>query len=64
VAAFDLPGRVNATVDELRASGQPVSTHAVDVTNRAAVELAMVDVVARFGTPTILEPRGCRTRDG
>ena len=54
VAAFDLPGRTSAEVDALIAGREPVSTHAVDVTSRAAVDAAVADVAKRFGTPTIL----------
>jgi NAD(P)-dependent dehydrogenase (short-subunit alcohol dehydrogenase family) len=54
VAAFDLPGRVNPHVDALIASGEPVSMHGVDVTNRFAVDSAIAAVGTRFGTPTIL----------
>jgi NAD(P)-dependent dehydrogenase (short-subunit alcohol dehydrogenase family) len=54
VAAFDLPGRVSPHVDALIARGEPVSTHAVDVTNRLAVDAAVADVAKRFGTPTVL----------
>ena len=54
VAAFDLPGRASPHVDAMIADGGPVSRHAVDVTNRAAVDAALTEVAARFGTPTIL----------
>ena len=54
VAAFDLPGRVNPRVDALIASGEPVSMHGVDVTDRFAVDSAIAAVGTRFGTPTIL----------
>jgi NAD(P)-dependent dehydrogenase (short-subunit alcohol dehydrogenase family) len=54
VAAFDLPGRSNARVDQLVRDKRPVSTHGVDVTNRAAVDAAIADVAKTFGTPTIL----------
>jgi len=54
VAAFDLPGRVSPQVDAMIANGTPVSRHAVDVTNRTAVDASVADVAARFGTPTIL----------
>ena len=54
VAAFDLPGRVNARLDELIAGGRQLSTHGVDVTNRAAVDAALAAVVTQFGTPSIL----------
>jgi NAD(P)-dependent dehydrogenase (short-subunit alcohol dehydrogenase family) len=54
VAAFDLPGRRNAAVQQLIASGRPVSTHDLDVTRRTAVDDAIGDVTRRFSTPTIL----------
>jgi NAD(P)-dependent dehydrogenase (short-subunit alcohol dehydrogenase family) len=54
VAAFDLPGRLNSRVDALMARGTAVSTHAVDVTNRSAVDAAIDQVASRFGTPTVL----------
>jgi NAD(P)-dependent dehydrogenase (short-subunit alcohol dehydrogenase family) len=54
VAAFDLPGRSSARVEQLVSSKQPVSTHAVDATNRAAVDEAIAEVARTFGTPTIL----------
>ena len=54
VAAFDLPGRAHPGVDALVAAKRPVSTHAVDVTNRAAVDAAIAAVAKQFGTPTIL----------
>jgi NAD(P)-dependent dehydrogenase (short-subunit alcohol dehydrogenase family) len=54
VAAFDVHLRPNTIVDALVAAGRPVSTHAVDVTDRIAVDLAMADIVRRFGTPAIL----------
>jgi NAD(P)-dependent dehydrogenase (short-subunit alcohol dehydrogenase family) len=53
VALFDVspPG---PGVGALLASNARVSTHAVDTTNRAAVEQAIGEVIARLGTPTIL----------
>jgi NAD(P)-dependent dehydrogenase (short-subunit alcohol dehydrogenase family) len=54
VAAFDLPGRTNAQVDALETGGGAVSTFAVDVTGRTAVDAAIAAVARRFGTPTIL----------
>jgi NAD(P)-dependent dehydrogenase (short-subunit alcohol dehydrogenase family) len=54
VAVFDLPGRANADVDALIAGGEPVSTHAVDVTSRTGVDAAIAAVEKRFGTPTVL----------
>ncbi len=54
VAAFDLAGRTNADVAESIAGGAAVSAHAVDVTDRAAVDAALDSVEKRFGTPTVL----------
>ena len=54
VAALDLPGRVSPRVDQLIADKRPVSAHAVDATNRAAVDAAIAAVAQKFGTPTIL----------
>src|SRR5215470_17526977 len=54
VAALDLPGRTHSGVDDLAAAGGAVSTHSVDVTDRAAVDAALDAVVKTFGTPTIL----------
>jgi len=54
VAAFDLPGRRAARVDQLIAGKRRVSAHAVDATSRAAVDAAIADVARTFGTPTIL----------
>ncbi len=54
VAAFDLPGRTNPGLDALVAEKRPVSAHAVDVTNRSAVDAALAAVAQTFGTPTIL----------
>ncbi len=54
VAAFDLPGRRAPRVDQLIADKRRVSAHAVDATNRAAVDAAIADVSRTFGTPTIL----------
>jgi NAD(P)-dependent dehydrogenase (short-subunit alcohol dehydrogenase family) len=54
VAAFDLPGRVNPQVDALIARDDAVSMHALDVTNRSAVDAAVADVARRYGTPTVL----------
>jgi NAD(P)-dependent dehydrogenase (short-subunit alcohol dehydrogenase family) len=53
VALFDLspPG---PSLDALLASNARVSTHTVDTTDRAAVDRAIGEVVARFGAPTIL----------
>ncbi len=54
VAAFDLPGRASPRVDALVAQNRPVAAHAVDVTDRRAVDRAMAAVAQAFGTPTIL----------
>ena len=54
VAVFDLPGRTSARVERLIADKRPTSTHAVDVTIRAAVDTAIAAVAQKFGTPTIL----------
>ena len=54
VAVFDLPGRTSALVERAAAGRLPVSTHEVDVTNRADVDSALNQVVQRFGTATIL----------
>jgi NAD(P)-dependent dehydrogenase (short-subunit alcohol dehydrogenase family) len=54
VAAFDLPGRHAARIEQLIADKRRVSTQAVDVTSRAAVDAAIAEVVRTFGTPTIL----------
>jgi len=54
VAAFDLPGRTNPRLEQFVAGGRQVSTHAIDITNRAAVDAAVADVAKRFGTPSIL----------
>jgi len=53
VALFDVaePGAAAAA---LVASGARVSTHRVDVTDRAAVDRAVAEVSARLGVPTIL----------
>ncbi len=53
VAVFDLPHRTNPIVEQA-AERLAVSTHPVDVTNRAAVDAALRDVGQRFGTATIL----------
>jgi NAD(P)-dependent dehydrogenase (short-subunit alcohol dehydrogenase family) len=53
VAVFDLPHRTNPVVEQA-AEHLAVSTHQLDVTNRAAVDAALRDVGHRFGTATIL----------
>src|SRR6185312_425554 len=54
VAAFDLPGRTNARVEQLAAAGRPVVSHGVDVTKRDQVDAAITAVAKTFGAPTIL----------
>jgi len=54
VAAFDLPGRTSPRVEQLIADKRPVSAHAVDATDRTAVDAAIAAVARTFGTPTIL----------
>jgi NAD(P)-dependent dehydrogenase (short-subunit alcohol dehydrogenase family) len=54
VALFDVAAHRNALVQSLADSGAPISTHLVDATSRAAVDEAIEQVVARFGTPSIL----------
>jgi NAD(P)-dependent dehydrogenase (short-subunit alcohol dehydrogenase family) len=53
VALFDVaaPGPI---MRELAESDAPLSSHVVDTTDRAAVDRAMEEVVARFGAPTVL----------
>src|SRR5207302_7787221 len=53
-AAFDVAGAKSAIVQGLVDAAQPVSMHAVDVADRAAVDAETKAVAARFGTPTIL----------
>jgi NAD(P)-dependent dehydrogenase (short-subunit alcohol dehydrogenase family) len=54
VALFDIVAQPNGVVRELLDSRAAVSTHVVDVTGRTAVDAAVAEVVARFGTPSIL----------
>ena len=54
VAAFDVAGAKSAIVQGLVDAAQPVSMHAVDVADRAAVDAETKAVAARFGAPTIL----------
>jgi NAD(P)-dependent dehydrogenase (short-subunit alcohol dehydrogenase family) len=54
VALFDVAPKPGPRVQSLLDAGAPVSTHRVDATNRAAVDAAMAEVTARFGTPSIL----------
>ncbi len=53
VALFDI-AKPGAVVSSLLESGAAVSTHHVDTTDRAAVDRAIGEVIARFGAPTIL----------
>ena len=53
VALFDIAA-AGAAATALVESGAAVSIHRVDTTDRAAVDRAVADVVARFGAPTIL----------
>jgi NAD(P)-dependent dehydrogenase (short-subunit alcohol dehydrogenase family) len=54
VALFDLVAQPSAVVQSLIDGGAPVSTHVVDAANRAGVDRAIGDVVARLGRPSIL----------
>ena len=54
VGVFDLPGRTNARLGALVDEGRVVAAHALDVTDRAAVDAAMAAVAGRFGTVTTL----------
>jgi NAD(P)-dependent dehydrogenase (short-subunit alcohol dehydrogenase family) len=54
VAAFDLPGRTSPRVEQLMAGKRRVAMHAVDITDRAAVDAAIAAVARTFGTPAIL----------
>jgi len=54
VAALDLPGRSNPRVEQLAAESQRVSSHAVDVTNRTAVDAAIAAITRTLGAPTVL----------
>jgi NAD(P)-dependent dehydrogenase (short-subunit alcohol dehydrogenase family) len=54
VALFDVATGTNAAVQALIDAGAPVSTHAVDAADRAAVDAAMAAVATRFGAPSIL----------
>jgi NAD(P)-dependent dehydrogenase (short-subunit alcohol dehydrogenase family) len=54
VALFDIADRRSPIVHGLLDAGARLTTHVVDTTNRAAVDRAVDDVVARFGAPTIL----------
>jgi NAD(P)-dependent dehydrogenase (short-subunit alcohol dehydrogenase family) len=54
VAALDRTEQPHSRIRALLDSGAAVSTHTVDVTNRAAVDAALDHIVGAFGTPTIL----------
>ena len=54
VALFDVTTDRNAVLRSLSDAGAPISVHVVDATVRAAVDDAIEEVVARFGTPSIL----------
>ena len=54
VALFDVTARANPVVEAMVQAGARVSLHGVDVADRAAVDAAVADVVARFGAPTVL----------
>jgi NAD(P)-dependent dehydrogenase (short-subunit alcohol dehydrogenase family) len=54
VALFDVASQPGALVGSLVSSGAPISMHRVDATHRGAVDAAVVEVQARFGTPSIL----------
>jgi len=54
VALFDITDRRPAGVTELIEAGVPLTVHRVDATDRAAVDLEVTTVSARFGAPTIL----------
>lgn len=54
VAIFDVRDTPSKKVQELIAQGRPVSLHKVDITQKDGVRRGFADVVAIFGTPTIL----------
>jgi NAD(P)-dependent dehydrogenase (short-subunit alcohol dehydrogenase family) len=54
VALFDVSTRTNPVVQSLIDAGARVSTHAVNATDRTAVDAAVTAVAARFGPPSIL----------
>ncbi len=54
VALFDVATDRNAVLQSLSDAGAPISIHVVDATVRTAVDDAIAEVVARFGTPSIL----------
>jgi NAD(P)-dependent dehydrogenase (short-subunit alcohol dehydrogenase family) len=54
VALFDVAERRTPAVAELVGAGAPLTVHHVDATDRAAVDLEVSKVSARFGAPTVL----------
>lgn len=54
VALFDLKQETSPAVAKLAREGLPVKCFTVDITKKAAVRLAMQEVVAALGTPTVL----------
>jgi NAD(P)-dependent dehydrogenase (short-subunit alcohol dehydrogenase family) len=54
VALIDIVSAPNPLLQALVASGARVSSHTVDATDRAAVDAAIAEIAARFGTPSIL----------
>jgi NAD(P)-dependent dehydrogenase (short-subunit alcohol dehydrogenase family) len=54
VAVVDRVPQPHPRVHELIASGAPASTHTVDVSDRAAMDVTIDRIARRFGTPTIL----------
>ena len=54
VAVFDVTARRPSSITDMIDAGAPLTVHRVDATDRAAVDVEMSRVVARFGAPTIL----------
>jgi len=54
VALFDVTARRPSSITDMIDAGAPLTVHRVDATDRAAVDVEMSRVVARFGAPTIL----------
>jgi len=54
VVVVDLPGRENPHITQLVEARQPVATHGVDATDRAAVDAVMRAAHLRFGPVTVL----------
>jgi NAD(P)-dependent dehydrogenase (short-subunit alcohol dehydrogenase family) len=54
VALFDVATGRNALLQTVIDGGAPISTHAVDATDRGAVDSAVAEVARQFGTPSIL----------